>query len=169
MATQQALLEVLLKGCRVFQVFSPDKLGQSTLDPTQFRSFCILSPLTLGSSPAQACVTASEADGLMNKKEALTYSTAGEHSDVTSWTSLVVQQLRIHQSVQETWVRSLGQEDATCHRATKAVNHNYWAHALEPSDHKCWAYVPQLLKPTCLEPELLSKRSHHDEKPKHHN
>jgi len=72
MATQQALLKVLLKGSRVFWVFFPGKLGQSTLDPTQFRSFCIFSPLTLGPSPAQACVTASEADGLMNKEEALT-------------------------------------------------------------------------------------------------
>ena len=48
-------------------------------------------------------------------------------------------------------------EDPTCCGATKPVCHNYWAH------------VPQLLKPTHLEPVLLNKRSHRNEKPVHHN
>ena len=29
--------------------------------------------------------------------------------------------------------------------------------------------MPKLLKPTCLEPVLCSKRTHRDEKPTHHN
>ena len=40
---------------------------------------------------------------------------------------------------------------------------------LEPASHSYWARVPQLLKPTCLEPVLHSKRSHRNEKPPHHN
>ena len=31
------------------------------------------------------------------------------------------------------------------------------------------ARKPQLLKPACLEPELRNKKSHHNEKPAHHN
>ena len=42
---------------------------------------------------------------------------------------------------------SPGQEDATCHGATKPASRNYWA---------C---VPQLLKPACLEPRLQNKKS----------
>ena len=57
----------------------------------------------------------------------------------------------------------------TCHAATKPVRHNYWACALDPVSHNYWAHVPQLLKPVCLEPVLHSKRSHHNEKPAHHN
>lgn len=72
MATQQALLKVLLKGRRVpFQGFFPRQGWAEHPGPTQFR-LSYLPPLTLGPSPAQACVTASEADGLMNKEEALT-------------------------------------------------------------------------------------------------
>ena len=51
-----------------------------------------------------------------------------------------------------TWVGSLVREDPTCRGATKPVHHNYWAR------------VPQLLKPTCLEPVLRNKRSHRKEK-----
>ena len=40
-------------------------------------------------------------------------------------TSLVAQWLRIHLPMQGTWVRSLVQEDATCHGAAKPVHHNY--------------------------------------------
>ena len=40
-------------------------------------------------------------------------------------TSLVAQWLRIHLSMQGTWIRSLVQEDPTCCRATKPVSHNY--------------------------------------------
>ena len=45
------------------------------------------------------------------------------------WTFLVVQRLRIHLSMWMTWVRSLVQEDPTCHRATKPVCHITKAHA----------------------------------------
>ena len=76
---------------------------------------------------------------------------------IVGGTSLVVQWLTIHLPVQGIWVRALVQEDPTCQGATKPVSHNYWAH------------VPQLLKPTCLEPVLHNKRSHHNEKPAHHN
>ena len=71
--------------------------------------------------------------------------------------SLVMQWLRIHLPMQGTWVRALGREDPTCRGATKPVRHNYWAH------------VPQLPKPTHLEPVLCNKRSHRDEKPTHCN
>ena len=39
--------------------------------------------------------------------------------------SLVVQWIRIHLPVLETWVQSLFLGDPTCHRATKPVRHNY--------------------------------------------
>ena len=65
----------------------------------------------------------------------------------------MVQGLGVLLSMQGTWVRSLVQEDSTCHGATKSVCHNYRARAL------------QLLKPECREPTRPSKRSHHNEKP----
>ena len=74
-------------------------------------------------------------------------------------TSLVVQWLRIHLPMQGTRVWALIQEDPTCCGATKPVCHNYWACALEPMSHNYWAHMPQLLKPTCLEPMLHKKRS----------
>ena len=40
-------------------------------------------------------------------------------------TSLVAQWLRIQLPVQETWVRSLVQEDPTCRGTAKPVSHNY--------------------------------------------
>ena len=40
-------------------------------------------------------------------------------------TSLVAQWLRILLPMQGTWVRSLVQEDSTCHRATEPVHYNY--------------------------------------------
>ena len=66
-----------------------------------------------------------------------------------SWTTLVVQWLRIHLPMQRTWVRSLVREDSTCLGASKAMNCNYWS----------------------LHPELLlcNKRSHGNEKFKHCN
>ena len=42
------------------------------------------------------------------------------------WTSLVVQWLRIHLPMQETWVQSLVWEDSTCHRAAKPLHWNCW-------------------------------------------
>ena len=61
--------------------------------------------------------------------------------------------------MQGTWVRSLVQEDPTCHRATKPMRHNYWTCALQPTSHNYWALAPQLLKPLCPRacvPQLLS-------------
>ena len=84
-------------------------------------------------------------------------------------TSLVAQWLRIRLPMQGTRVRALVREDPTCRGATKPVCHNYWACALEPANHNYWARVPQLLKPTCLEPMLRNKRSHDNEKPAHCN
>ena len=49
--------------------------------------------------------------------------------------SLVAQWLRIHLPMQGTWVRALKWEDPTCRRATKPMNHNYRACALEPMSH----------------------------------
>ena len=63
----------------------------------------------------------------------------------------------IHLLMQVTWVPSLVQESSTCLRATKSVCHNYLAHVL------------QLLKPKLIEVVLCNKRSHHNEKPAHHN
>ena len=84
-------------------------------------------------------------------------------------TSLVVQWLRTHLPIQGTRVRALGQEDPTCHGATKPVRRIYRACALEPTSHNYWAHVPQLLKPVRLEPVLRNKRSHRNEKPAHRN
>ena len=84
-------------------------------------------------------------------------------------TSLVAQWLRIHLPMQGTRVRALVWEDPTCRGATKPVRHNYWACTLEPASHNYWARLPQLLKPTCLEPVLCNKRSHHNEKPAYRN
>ena len=82
-------------------------------------------------------------------------------------TSLVAQWLQICLPMQGTRVRALVQEDPTCRGATKPVHHNYWACTLEPASHNYWAHVPQLLKPTRLEPVLHNKRSHGNEKPAH--
>ena len=84
-------------------------------------------------------------------------------------TSLVAQWLRVCLPMQGTRVRALVWEDPTCHGATKPVCHNYWACALGPMSHNCWARMPQLLKPACPEPVFRNKRSHHNEKPAHHN
>ena len=84
-------------------------------------------------------------------------------------TSLVAQWLRICLPMRGPWVRALVWEDPTCRGATKPVCHNYWACALEPASHNDWAREPQLLKPACLEPMLLNKRSHCNEKPAHCN
>ena len=72
-------------------------------------------------------------------------------------TSLVEQWLSILLPKQGTRVRALVWEDPTCRGATKPVHHNYWACTLEPVSHNYWACMPQLLKPTRLEPMLLNK------------
>ena len=71
--------------------------------------------------------------------------------------------------MQVTRIQALVREDPTCHGATKPVRHNYWVCALEPVSHNYWARVPQLLKPAHLEPVLRNKKSHCNEKLKHHN
>ena len=58
--------------------------------------------------------------------------------------------------MQETWVRSLIQEDPAC-RATKRVRYNSWACALEPQNLNYWVYVSQLLKPTPLTARTLQQ------------
>ena len=80
--------------------------------------------------------------------------------DVNKWTrraSLVAQWLRIHLPMQGTRVRALVREDPTCRGATKPVRCNYWACTLQPASHNYWAHVPQLLKPTRLEPRALQQ------------
>ena len=44
---------------------------------------------------------------------------------IVGGTSLVAQWLRIRLPIQGTWVRSLVQEDPTCHGAPKPLRHNY--------------------------------------------
>ena len=48
-----------------------------------------------------------------------------------SWTSLLVQWIRIHLPMQGTQVHSLVREDSTCRGATKLTGHSYGARALE--------------------------------------
>ena len=50
---------------------------------------------------------------------------------LTSWTSLVVQWLKIHLPMQGTWAQSLVHKDSTYLRATKPMRHNYWAHIIQ--------------------------------------
>ena len=61
----------------------------------------------------------------------------------------VVQWLRICLPMPSTWVQSLVCEDSTCCGASRSMCHNYRSHALE-------------LK-------LCSVRSHHSQRPVHHN
>ena len=69
--------------------------------------------------------------------------------------------VRICLPMQGTRVPALVREDPTCCRATKPVRHNYWAALKSP-----WATSTE---PVCLEPVLRNERSHHNEKPAHHN
>ena len=61
--------------------------------------------------------------------------------------SLAAQWSRVRLPMQETWVRSLIQEDPTCHGATELVCHNCWTCAPKPGNHNHWAHAQQLLKP----------------------
>ena len=80
--------------------------------------------------------------------------------------SLVAQWLRIHLPMQGTRVPALVWEDPTCRGATKPMRQNFWACALEPASHNYWARVPQLLKPTRLEPVLRNKGNHGNGSPR---
>ena len=75
------------------------------------------------------------------------YCRRNELKDEWEGTSLVVQWLRIRLPMQGIWVRALVRGGPTCRGATKPVCHD------------CWACVPQLLKPTCLESVLCNMRS----------
>ena len=76
-------------------------------------------------------------------------STAGNRREEPCfWTSLVVQWLRIGLLTQETWVRSLLQEDFPCRGASKH-------------------HAPQLLKPVHPKPALCNERSQCTEKRAH--
>ena len=67
-------------------------------------------------------------------------------------------------------VRSLVQEDSTCHGATRPMHHDYWSlSALVPTCLNYRACEQQQLKPVCLESVLHNKRSHRGEEPVHHN
>ena len=87
---------------------------------------------------------------------------------MSSRASLVAQWLRIRLPMRGTQVQALVQKDPTCHGAAGPVRHNYWTCTLEPTSHNCWAHVPQLLGPTCLEPVLHNGRGHCDVRPTHH-
>ena len=67
----------------------------------------------------------------------LYYSLNNNHS-----TALLAQWIRTHLSMQGTQVGSLMREDPTCHRATKPVCLEPWAHAPEPKSCNFWAWVP---------------------------
>ena len=69
------------------------------------------------------------------------------HSRTSHWSfPLVVQWLRIHLPMQETWVQSLVQGDSTCLQEAKPMCHNYREHALEPTCSRFWAHRPKPLK-----------------------
>ena len=63
------------------------------------------------------------------RKLGITCMTQSPVEIIQTGTFLMVQWLRIHLPMQETWVQSLVGEDHTCHRATKPVCYSYWAHA----------------------------------------
>ena len=71
-------------------------------------------------------------------------------------TSLVVQWLRIHLPMQRTQVRSLVQEDPTCHGATSPFHHNH-----EP--------VLQSPGAKITEATHQNEKGHCNKKPEHHN
>ena len=62
-------------------------------------------------------------------------------------TSRVAQWIRIHLSMQGTWVQSLVRKDSIFHGASKPVDHNYWTCALEPTGRNYWAPVPSYRSP----------------------
>ena len=65
-------------------------------------------------------------------------------------TSLVVQWIRIHLTMQGTWVQSLVWKDTTCQGAVKPACHNCWSPSPRGSlGHNSCACVLQLLKPAC--------------------
>ena len=59
------------------------------------------------------------------RKLGITRMTQSPVEIIQTGTFLMVQWLRIHLPMQETWVQSLVGEDHTCHRATKPVCYSY--------------------------------------------
>ena len=49
------------------------------------------------------------------------------------------------------------------------LGRSHYCAATKPMHHNDWACELQVPKPTHLEPELRHQRSHHSEKPVHHN
>ena len=90
-----------------------------------------------------SCISGINHTGTWKKKANKTHTYTHSKNQIITWlkkgsspqktqnrttrASLVVQWLRIHLPMQETWVQALVQEDPTCHRATKPVHHNYWS------------------------------------------
>ena len=62
--------------------------------------------------------------------------------------------------MQEIQDQSLDQEDFSCCRETKSMDHSYGACALEPGSHNYRAHGLRMLRPVCLEPGLSNKGSH---------
>ena len=76
------------------------------------------------------------------------------------WKSLVVQWLRIHLPVKGIRVRSLVQEDPTCHGATKPVCHNCLCpRARKPQLLSPCATTTEPVRPSTRVPQLLSLRA----------
>ena len=73
--------------------------------------------------------------------------------------SLVAWWLRIRLPMQGTWVPALVWEDLTCRGATKPVNHNYWACALELTRHNYWARAPRAHAPQQEKPPQWEARA----------
>ena len=71
---------------------------------------------------------------------------------------------KVQESVQDTGVPSLIQEDPTYSAAIKPACHNYWASTLEPTSHNHWAHTLPSLKPAHLR-ACAPQRSHCNEKP----
>ena len=92
-------------------------------------------------------------------------------------TSVVVRWTGIHLPMQGTQVQSpiwgdpTRRETAEPHTATGPVLQSLRAATpdAKPAGSNYWARVPQLLKPTLLEPVICNKRSHPNEKPMHCN
>ena len=84
-------------------------------------------------------------------------------------TSLVIQWLRVHLTMQETRVWSLVWEDSTCLRATKHVCHNYWACGLEPTSHNYWTFMLLTTEACRSRAHALQQEKPLQEKPRHHN
>ena len=66
-------------------------------------------------------------------------------------TSLLVQWLKIHLSMQGTQVQSLVQEDPTCYGATKPVHHNYYRASKQQPPNLCATAT------AALEPEASAR------------